>query len=312
MTQEEIRKLLGGYAANTLTERERTALFEAALEDQELFNALQNEEALRDLLADPVSREQIRQALKPTPRRTLWMQPWLIGTASVAVAAVIAIAVVTRHREPTATSVPTQIAQSLAEPKLEAPKQEAPQPAPAPAVPAPERKRAARLVERPAALAARPAAALALQQAIATKEPTNDVANASLYTGPLVRYAVLRSGPSGDAIRIEVVSQLEGNLALYRIDAGGQWQRVFPASGAGLSIAANTSYQVPNDPITIRGDQDKLRLVIEPSARATPGIQLTNGALAAPRADALEKATSAPTPLVVEIPIGPGIPKKGN
>jgi hypothetical protein len=308
MTQEEIRKLLGGYAANTLTESERTALFEAALEDQNLFDALQNEDTLRDLLSDPVSREQIRQVLKPTPRRTLWMQPWLIGTATVAVAAVIAIAIVTRHREPAATSVPTQIAQSVAEPKLEAPPTEARQPEapqPAPAVPAPERKGAAHLVARSAALAARPAAALALQQAIAKQEPTTDIANASLYTGPLVRYAVLRSGPSGDAIRIQVVSELAGNLALYRMDAGGQWQRVFPASGPGFSIAANTSYQVPNDPIAIRGDQDKLRLVIEPAARATLGIQLSNGALAAPRADALEKTTSTPTPLVIEIPIGP-------
>ncbi len=40
MTQDEIRKLLGGYATNALTADERRILFEAALEDQELFNAL--------------------------------------------------------------------------------------------------------------------------------------------------------------------------------------------------------------------------------------------------------------------------------
>ncbi len=40
MTQDEIRKLLGGYATNALTADERRMLFEAALEDQELFNAL--------------------------------------------------------------------------------------------------------------------------------------------------------------------------------------------------------------------------------------------------------------------------------
>ncbi len=63
MTSEEIRKLLGGYATNTLTESERKALFEAALDDQELFNALQEEETLKDTLADPVTRAQVRQAL---------------------------------------------------------------------------------------------------------------------------------------------------------------------------------------------------------------------------------------------------------
>ena len=39
-------------------------------------------------------------------------------------------------------------------------------------------------------------------------------------------------------------------------------------NGPGLPIAANTTYQIPNDPITIRGNQDKLRLVIEPAAQA--------------------------------------------
>jgi hypothetical protein len=242
MTQEEIRKLLGGYAANTLTEHERKALFEAALDDQALFDVLQNEDALRELLADPVSREQIREVLKPTPRRRLWMQPWLIGTASVAVAALIAVAVVTRHREPTAPNLQT--------------------PQPAPAMPAPERKRAAGLVARSAVLAARPA---------------SDIANAPLYTGPLVRYAVLRSGPSGDAVHIQVVSQLAGNLTLYRMDAGGQWQRVFPASGPGLPIAANTSYQIPSNPIAISGGQDKLRLVIEPPAGSAVVVEIAIG-----------------------------------
>jgi hypothetical protein len=279
VTQEEIRKLLGGYAANTLTERERTALFEAALEDQDLFDALQNEDALRELLADPVSREQIRQALEPVAaerRGSFWMrQPWLIGAATLAVAAVIAIAVVKWHREPAATSVPTQMAQSQVEPKLEAPKPEARQPEtpqPAPAVPTPERKRADRLVARSAVVAARPTAGLALA----------DIGNAPLYKGPLVRYAVLRSGPSGDAVRIEVVSELAGNLALYRMDAGGQWQRVFPANGPGIPIAANTSYQIPDDPIAIRGGQEKLRLAIVPAAGA-----------------------ESRAPLVVEIAIGP-------
>ena len=79
MTHEEIRKLLGGYATNTLTGSERRALMEAALDDQELFNALQDEEALRQLLADPASREQVHQALdeKPAPawRARGWVWP---------------------------------------------------------------------------------------------------------------------------------------------------------------------------------------------------------------------------------------------
>ena len=109
-----------------------------------------------------------------------------------------------------------------------------------------------------------------------------------------MRYSVLRSGPSGDAVRIEVVSELAGRLALYRVDAAGQWQRVFPANGPEVPIAANTAYQIPNDPIAIRGNQDKFRLVITPASGPTPRAGLAAGALNAPRA-----------PLVVQITIGP-------
>jgi hypothetical protein len=279
MTQEEIRKLLGGYATNTLTERERTVLFEAALEDQDLFDTLQNEDALRELLADPASHEQIREALRPVaagPRQGFWEQPWLIGAGSLAAVAAIAIAIVTWHHEPVATSVPGQIAQTQIEPKLETPQ-------PAPLTRAPARKQAAREQARPVQLAA----------------------DAPLYRGPLVRYSVLRSGLSGDAVRIEVVSQVAGSLALYRADAGGRWQRIFPANGPGLPIVANAPYQIPDDPIAIRGSQKKLRLVIEPAARPAFGSQLAAGSLTEPRAQAMPKATAAPAPLVVEIPIGP-------
>ncbi|HYL77573.1 MAG TPA: hypothetical protein VEU96_25390 [Bryobacteraceae bacterium] len=97
MTNEDIRKLLGGYATNTLTEAERKTLFDAALEDQELFNALQDEEALKDLLADPVSRAQLQRALEaPVKTRAAWWSgrwAWT-GAASAVAAAVIIVGVV--------------------------------------------------------------------------------------------------------------------------------------------------------------------------------------------------------------------------
>src|SRR5258708_1429861 len=100
MTNEEIRKLLGGYATNTLTDAERKVLFEAALDNQELFNAMQEEQALKDLLSDPVSREQVRQALAtPAPARRAaawWSQWWAWGSAASAVVASILIVTVIR------------------------------------------------------------------------------------------------------------------------------------------------------------------------------------------------------------------------
>ena len=56
--------LLGGYATDTLTEEEKRQLFEAALENQELFDALADEEALKALLTDPKVRLEILSSLE--------------------------------------------------------------------------------------------------------------------------------------------------------------------------------------------------------------------------------------------------------
>ena len=50
------KRLLGGYATDSLTEEERSELLLAALDDQELFDALADEEGLRELLESPGAR----------------------------------------------------------------------------------------------------------------------------------------------------------------------------------------------------------------------------------------------------------------
>jgi len=60
---KDFEKLLGGYATGTLTEEERKALFEAALDEQQIFNALADEEALKELLEHPESRERLLAVL---------------------------------------------------------------------------------------------------------------------------------------------------------------------------------------------------------------------------------------------------------
>lgn len=106
MSKEEIRKLLGGYATNTLSPSERNALFEAALDDQELFNALQEEQALQALLQNPEARAEVRQALENRSSdragagRMRW---WAWGGALGAVAAAAVLFAVFRpHPSPIA------------------------------------------------------------------------------------------------------------------------------------------------------------------------------------------------------------------
>ena len=66
MPEHDLEKLLGGFAADTLTSEEKQVLYSAALQDQQLFNALTDEQALKELLADPVVRRRLLQALKQT------------------------------------------------------------------------------------------------------------------------------------------------------------------------------------------------------------------------------------------------------
>lgn len=342
MTQEEIRRLLGGYATNTLSERERASLFEAALDDQGLFDALQSEDALRELLADPVSREQVRQALQPAatlPRRTFWTpQRWFVSAAGLAAAAAVAIGIVFWQKPPAREELArqtssNQIAPAPVEPRIE-PKAEAPQQAAELRRDSKKSLDALRTISPPQVPAPAPTAAgLPLpepQQAQDQKDQavngfiagaasqiggppprkqelsSSIAANSPLYRGPLVRYSLLPAGKTNDETRLEVVSQVAGYLGLYRMDAAGQWQRIFPMNVPEMPIAANIAYQIPDSPIAIHGKQDKLRLVIDPTPGPAVAAQLASGSLNETRAKALSKsaAAQAPTPLVIEIPIG--------
>ncbi len=98
MTRDELDKLLGGYATGTLSQAERTALFEAALRDQALFEALAAEDALKEVLDEPAVRARIGNALEQRPgaraRFTAWLRRPAAWSAAAAVAATVVVAVV--------------------------------------------------------------------------------------------------------------------------------------------------------------------------------------------------------------------------
>jgi hypothetical protein len=114
MIPEDVRKLLGGYATGTLTAAEQEALLAAALEDQELFDALMKEEAVRDVLQDPVSKAALLAALEQPPARPAWWH-WrpLIGAVAMAGIALGAVAVWRATREKAA---PVTVAQEMKQP----------------------------------------------------------------------------------------------------------------------------------------------------------------------------------------------------
>lgn len=100
MNREEVQKLIGGYATGTLTPEEQEALFAAALDDQELFDTLAREQALRDLLRDPAAKAHVLAALDRTPEvpeyqapwyKSIWWRPALVAAAMAGVAAMVVV-----------------------------------------------------------------------------------------------------------------------------------------------------------------------------------------------------------------------------
>ena len=94
--RDDLRKLIGGYPTGTLTAEERALLFGAALDDQDLFDELADEHALKELLDEPGVRQRMLQGLAPRPEGQLgwWMRPWpvsALGTASVAILIAISV-----------------------------------------------------------------------------------------------------------------------------------------------------------------------------------------------------------------------------
>jgi hypothetical protein len=137
MRPQDIEKLLGGYATGTLTEEEREALFKAALSDQNLFNALADEQALKELLDNPSARRQLLHALEkqeePLFRRfSMWLgRPASWAVAGSVAAAVLVVVIVSRVGERPAEPDRTLVAKRQVVPLQEA------VPAPQPVAPPP-------------------------------------------------------------------------------------------------------------------------------------------------------------------------------
>src|SRR5437868_1842333 len=109
MTSDESRKLLGGYATGSLTEAERRVLFEAALQDQELFDELAGEQVLKEVLDEPGARQRLIATLAP-PRHRAWL--WVTAAAAAGLAIVVGVVVSPRTPLP-----PQQIAQVMKSPE---------------------------------------------------------------------------------------------------------------------------------------------------------------------------------------------------
>ena len=92
MMTDDIRDLLGRYATGSLTAEEQKRLFDAALDDQDLFEELAREDEMRELLAGPGVRDRLIRALEPPKRRA----PWVLALAPVAVLSALLMVILMR------------------------------------------------------------------------------------------------------------------------------------------------------------------------------------------------------------------------
>lgn len=144
MPSEDIRDLLGRYATGTLSETERQRLFDAALDDQDLFEELARELQLKQLLEEPGARDRMIRALDPPRRRR-----WILVLAPIAASLAILLAILMMRPAPKPVQIaaiePVNQPKPPAEPvPVAAPvrmKQEV-APPPPPAAPQPEKRKA--------------------------------------------------------------------------------------------------------------------------------------------------------------------------
>lgn len=94
-SDNDIRDLLGRYATGSLTDEEQKRLFDAALDDQELFDELAREDDIKQLFAEPGARDRMIHALRPAepPRRKM---PWILALAPVVALSAVLIVVLLR------------------------------------------------------------------------------------------------------------------------------------------------------------------------------------------------------------------------
>ncbi len=91
MANDDIKDLIGRYATGSLTADEQKRLFDAALDDQDVFNEIAQEQDVKQLLAEPGARERLIHALEP-PRKTAW----IFGVAATAALTVLIAVVLLR------------------------------------------------------------------------------------------------------------------------------------------------------------------------------------------------------------------------
>lgn len=242
MTRGDFRKLIGGYATGSLSAAERQILFQAALDDQELFDELAREQALKEVIEQPGARQRLIAALAMPAKPPGWWRrpwPWAVG-ATVAVGIAVTTMLVPHPRrglEVAVIQAPPQAAVESAPPMTEPARPTPPPPAKRDAPPAarkvtpvspalPAEVQAERRSVQPAGVAGVVAALSSAPQKSATP-----------------RFALDYAIESGS--RLTIRTHGEGYL-LVMSKSAESLDRIFPVTGDGHVLNdSSTEMQIP-------------------------------------------------------------------
>jgi len=292
MSRDEIEKLLGGYATGTLTPGEREALFAAALEDQQIFDALAREEPLRELLRSPAAKSRLLAALEVEriPWYRVWLRPALLaaGVAGIAVVAVVVQHQVARRPQTVAVA---QLPEALRPEPLASPLPRALEKRAIPAVPRASEVTLKAVAPRPAPAAPVPPAVDAVQAAAVEKAAAEQAVSVPVAGGaapaPAARQAVqglrLTRAASPLAGVGGVVSLGDAQSLFYGTPVPLVQNNFFSAESRGLAparaaVTATVADTVAKTPAAYLGLRyTVLRRSVGGFSEVTPGQELDPG-----------------------------------
>jgi len=229
MTRDEAQRLLSEYATGSLTEAQRTKLFAAALEDQELFEELAGEHAVKEILDEPGAKQRLLEALEPAQHKAAWW-PWAAATAALAVA--VGFVVFQRTRP---ANMPPQIIAQVAE----APKGSVSAPLPEPSA-----------LQAPSPVPLRQKVATAPPPPAPVSELAKDVAQAKPQAAAdaVQEFAVATAaGKGGGARRAENVVTAGFGFS-YSVLVDGSLQ-IVPAEPGYLAVIVGDAIVFPSNPV---------------------------------------------------------------
>lgn len=282
MTREQFDRLLSSYSSGKISPEEKDILFRASLENQEFFDALADEETLREVMADPACRAELEEILEPQPvlaqaaaaapmftrnkqdagketpkkelKRVFSFRPWVLALAGTLGSAIIGTFIAWRNQKPAplppAPSSETAVMVAQNDPLKSIP------PVPSPSFAPPQAKQQEKKDEASTTLAEKspesvPAAAPAVPEDKEKKSGAADtVAEAK------------RSGSVTESVEVqETPATVGGPLPQHRQRITSESVRV--GSGVGFSALANRADSIPRFTTKVSDGKITLEVVQE-------------------------------------------------